>query len=132
MASSDDVRGFGWELHFESGNSDKFYRFIVVTGDEAIALGLHGSRNGDGQVGLLTTRITGAEALDQVVTRSRAKENKGYEVSRDFTVFDLPVSLTGADDAKANAHQIARYFGKYARESGTELSHASHIPGSNF
>jgi hypothetical protein len=132
LASSDDVLGFGWELHFEGSNSDKFYRFIVITGDEAIALGLHGSRDGDGQVGLLSTRITAAEALAQVVTRSRAKENKGYEASREFTVFDLPAALTGSADAKSNALEIARYFGKYARESGTELANASHIPGSNF
>ncbi|MER0477379.1 hypothetical protein ABR737_03200 [Streptomyces sp. Edi2] len=132
MASSDSVVSFGWELHSEDGNSDKFYRFIVVTGDEAIVLGLHGSRNGKGQVGLIHTQITATEALSRAVQRSRDKEKKGYAPSRDFTVFDLPADLTDPALASSNAHRIAQHFGKHARETGTELGHASHIPGSNF
>jgi predicted DNA-binding WGR domain protein len=132
LTSRDDVLGFGWELHFENTSSDKFYRLIVVTGDDPIALGLHGSRGGDGQVGLLKVGITAAEALSHVVKKSREKENKGYEASREFTVFHLPASVTGSGDAKSNAHEIARYFGKYARQTGTELTNASYIPGSDF
>ncbi|GGU40681.1 hypothetical protein [Streptomyces violascens] len=132
MATSGSVVSFGWELHLEDGHSDKFYRFIVVTGDEAIVLGIHGSRSGKGQIGLVHTQITAAEALSAAVKRSREKESKGYEPSRDFTVFGLPADLTDAASARSNAHRIAQHFGKHARETGTELGRASHIPGSNF
>ncbi|MFG2210972.1 hypothetical protein [Streptomyces sp. NPDC048638] len=132
MASNDSVVSFGWELHCQDHGSDKFYRFIVVTGDEAIVLGLHGSRSGKGQVGLIHTQITAAEALKRAVQRSRDKEKKGYEPSRDFTVFRLPSDLAEPAMASNNAHRIAQHFGKHARETGTELGHASHIPGSNF
>lgn len=30
MPTPDDVQWFGWELHYEGGNSDKFYRFMVT------------------------------------------------------------------------------------------------------
>ncbi|WP_328973358.1 WGR domain-containing protein [Streptomyces sp. NBC_00239] len=132
MASSDSVVSFGWELHFEDGRSDKFYRFIVVTGDEAIVLGLHGKRGDKGQIGLVHTQITAAEALRHAVQRSRDKEKKGYAQSRDFTLFDLPTDLSDPASASGNAHRIAQHFGKHAREAGTELDLASHIPGSNF
>ncbi|MFD4529153.1 hypothetical protein ACFWP7_35620 [Streptomyces sp. NPDC058470] len=131
MASSDSVVSFGWELHFEDGHSDKFYRFIVVTGDEPIVLGLHGSRGGNGQLGLVHTQITVAEALSAAVKRSRDKEKKGYAPSRDFTVFDLPAGLADPGSARSNAHRIAQHFGKHARETGTELGNASRIPGSD-
>ncbi|MEW1760576.1 WGR domain-containing protein [Streptomyces cyaneofuscatus] len=132
MTSSGSVVSFGWELHLEDGHSDKFYRFVVVTGDEAIVLGLHGKRGDKGQIGLLNTRITAAEALRGAVQRSREKEKKGYEQSRGFTVFDLPADLADPVSARSNVHEIAQHFGKHARETGTELGHASRIPGSNF
>ncbi|KFG71349.1 WGR domain-containing protein [Streptomyces mutabilis] len=132
MTSSDDVLGFGWELHDDSGGSDKFYRLMVVTGPEPLAIGLHGSRGQDGQIGLLRAGITAEEALKEVVKKSRDKERKGYEASREFTVFYVPTSLTGADTARYNARAIARHFGKYAAQTGTELPKASRIPGSAF
>ncbi|MCX4826761.1 WGR domain-containing protein [Streptomyces sp. NBC_01142] len=128
MTSSDDVPGFGWELHDDSGSSDKFYRLIVVTGPEPLALGLHGSRGQSGQIGLLRTGITAKEALNEVVKKSREKERKGYEASREFTVFHVPASIAGPNSAKDNAREIARYFGKYASQAGTELPNASYIP----
>ncbi|MFI1312472.1 hypothetical protein ACH4TS_20360 [Streptomyces albidoflavus] len=128
MTSSDDVLGFGWELHYDNGGSDKFYRLMVITGPNPMALGLHGGRGQEGQVGLLDTGITAEEALKRVVSRSREKERKGYEASREFTVFYIPSSLTGAADAKDNARAIARHFGQSSAQIGTELANASRIP----
>ncbi|MFJ4702985.1 WGR domain-containing protein [Streptomyces sp. NPDC088768] len=128
MTSSDDILGFGWELHDDSGSSDKFYRLMVITGPKPLALGLHGSRGQEGQVGLLSTAITAEEALKKVVAKSREKERKGYEASREFTVFHIPSSLTGTANAKDNARAIARHFGQYAAQAGTELANASPIP----
>ncbi|TLQ39424.1 hypothetical protein [Streptomyces marianii] len=132
MPSSDHVPGFGWELHDDRGGSDKFYRLIVLAGPEPLALGLHGSRGGAGQIGLLTSHITAEDALIAVVKKSREKEKKGYEASRDFTAFEVPASLTDPDHARDNARDIARHFGKTARQKGTEFPNASPIPGSNF
>ncbi|MER8118940.1 WGR domain-containing protein [Streptomyces sp. NPDC094031] len=129
MTSSDDVLGFGWELHDDSRGSDKFYRLMVITGLTPLALGLHGSRGQEGQVGLAETCSTAEEALKKVVTKSREKERKGYEASREFTVFYVPSSLTGTASARDNARAIARHFGQYSAQTGTELAKASRIPG---
>ncbi|MBQ0888574.1 WGR domain-containing protein [Streptomyces sp. RM72] len=128
MTSSDKVLGFGWELHDDSRGSDKFYRLMVVTGPEPLALGLYGSRGQEGAVGLATTGITAEQALKEVVKKSREKERKGYEASREFTVFYVPASLTGAADARENARAIARHFGQHAAQAGTALPNASRIP----
>ncbi|MEO3976934.1 WGR domain-containing protein [Streptomyces sp. CAU 1734] len=133
MTSSDDVLGFGWELHYEDGNSNKFYRLIVVAdGESSIALGLHGARGGTGQIGLRKDGITAVAALAEVVKRTREKEKKGYEPSREFTTFLLPASIARTRDGGKDAHEIARHFGRSARQKGSDLPNASVIPGSDF
>jgi hypothetical protein len=126
--NSDDVQWFGWELHYEGGSSDKFYRFMVTFVPTPAAVGLHGGRGDSGQIGLIETGSDAQAIIRKVIDRTRDKENKGYTLTRGFTTFTAPASLSDPASLRENAHTLASRFGLAAVEQGTEDGDPASIP----
>ena len=128
MATPDDVQWFGWELHLESGNSDKFYRFLVTLHPDPAAVGLHGKRGDSGQIGLLKIGTDANRVISEVIDRTRDKEGKGYWLTRGFTPFTAPAALSDPGSLRGNAHTLAAHFGRAAVAQGTEEDNPAAIP----
>lgn len=126
--NSDDVQWFGWELHYESGGSDKFYRFLVTFVPTPAAVGLHGGRGSSGSIGLIETGPDAQAVIRKVIDRTRNKENKGYTLTRDFTTFTAPASLSDPASLRENAYSLASHFGLAAVDQGTEIGDPASIP----
>ncbi|MGW1002079.1 hypothetical protein ACWDBD_19620 [Streptomyces sp. NPDC001118] len=124
----DDVQWFGWELHYEGGNSDKFYRFMVTFLPTPAAVGLHGGRGSSGAIGLIETGADAQAVIRKVIDRTRDKENKGYTLTRGFTTFTAPASLSDPASLRENAPTLASRFGLAAVEQGTEEGDPASIP----
>ncbi|MFE1189916.1 hypothetical protein [[Kitasatospora] papulosa] len=128
MATS-TVQGYGWELQNDTSRS-AFYRFLVFLAPEPALITLYGPTGG---AGTATVKLVDAPADVQAVINKACKtceekENGDYELSRDFTPFEVPAELAVRGDLKANAHAIATYFRDSAKEQGPELPNASPIP----
>ncbi|MEV7157177.1 hypothetical protein AB0N77_21520 [Streptomyces misionensis] len=127
--SSSTVQGYGWELQNDT-TRNAFYRFLVFLAPEPALITLYGRT---GSAGTATIKLV--ESPDQVqavIDRAAAiceeKERGDYELSRDFTRFEVPAELAVPGDFKANAHTLAVYFRDSAAEQGTERANASPIP----
>ncbi|MFJ3182608.1 hypothetical protein ACIPJN_30045 [Streptomyces sp. NPDC086796] len=123
------VQGYGWELQ-NSSSRDAFYRFLVFLTPEPALVTLYGPTGG---AGTATVTLVDSPADVQVVIDKACKicgdkERGDYELSRDYTRFEVPAELAARGDFKANAHAIAAYFRDSARAQGTELANASPIP----
>lgn len=80
---------YGWELHCTAGTSDKYYRVMVVCHDEQWAyVANYGRRNTSGSWKVHTFASMEA-ALAKAQSMTDEKTAKGYQVTRDFTEFDL-------------------------------------------
>lgn len=127
--SSSTVRAYGWELQ-NSTTRDAFYRFLVFLAPEPALITLYGStgKAGTAQVTLADSPADVQVVIDKAYMICTEKERGDYELSRDFTTFDVPAELAVRDDFKANAHAIAALFGQSAEQQKTKLPSASPIP----
>ncbi|MFF9786293.1 hypothetical protein [Streptomyces nigrescens] len=127
--NSDDVQWFGWEIHCEEAHSDKFYRFMVTLQPTPAAIGLHGRRGSSGNIGLLETGGDAQDVIRKVIDRTRNKENRRYNtLTRGFTTFTAPASLSDPASLRENAHILASHFGLAAVAQGTEEGECASIP----
>ena len=135
MAPTDpQVTAYGWELHNTSGNSDKFYRILVfVHPGEAGVMFLSGGRGqspGTNQTPP-ATGLTPQQAADQAIKMLRSKANSsGYDMlTRDFTAFQVPVTLAAkaTRDTPSSMSSICRLFRDAAFTSGAEYDEAAVI-----
>ncbi|GLF98041.1 hypothetical protein [Streptomyces yaizuensis] len=122
MADSVDTRAYGWEMHSDEGNSDKFYRIIVFLSPDPGVIYFYGGRGSLGVVDVKPT-ATAEAAIAEAVGKTRTKQRK-YELSRDFTVFSVPADYASPSSRKENAHRIALLFGQQSDMDGTSLPNA--------
>lgn len=66
--------------------------------------------------------------ISKVYDRTRNKENKGYTLTRGFTAFTAPASLSDPASLRTNASALAVHFGRAAVEQGTEEGDPASIP----
>ena len=126
--NSDDVQWFGWELHYKSGNSDKFYRFMITLVPAPAAVGLHGGRGSNGTIGMIETGPDARAIIRKAIDKTRDKENKGYTLTRGFTTFTAPASQSDPASLRNNANTLAGHFGLAAAAQGTEEGNPASIP----
>lgn len=81
----------GWELHFQAGSSDKFYRILSLPTGEGrwTTLAQWGRRDARGQMQAWHSESQNA-AHNKAVEKTEEKEQKHYLPSRDFTNFEVP------------------------------------------
>lgn len=82
----------GWEMRYDTGTSDKFYRVILVDGLVIVNWGRYGS-NGEQKVHRMPDP---AAARGQALELTGEKAGKGYWLSRDTTVFAVAEDLVAA------------------------------------
>jgi predicted DNA-binding WGR domain protein len=120
------VRAYGWELHSNEAGSDKFYRVIVFLAPEPGVIYVYGKRGQTGNPDVKLT-ATAQDAINEACNKTREKQRK-YELSRDFTPFDVPADYATPGSRKDNAQRISTLFGRQAERLGTALPIASRIP----
>ncbi|MFJ4680486.1 hypothetical protein [Kitasatospora sp. NPDC088783] len=117
----------GFEYHCTSGGSDKFYRFIVYFGDHPGVLGLSGRRGAPDPATNYKPFDSIADAIKYVVGLARGKERKGYLLSRDYTLFEVPMAWAGEFTRAQYAGEVSHLFGLAAELAGHAHPDASRI-----
>lgn len=127
MTSDSDVRAYGWEMACTSGNSDKFYRFIVFLDPEPGMVCLYGRRHTAGSANA-EGHSTAEETIAAAMKRTREKERHDYDLlTREFTAFTVPAALAALSERHGNAVELSRLFAAAAAEQGHEEPHASPV-----
>jgi predicted DNA-binding WGR domain protein len=108
--TGDAVTAYGWELHNDSGGSDKYYQFFAVLSPSPVMLTRHGRAGQAGQLGTTVNPADPEKVIREAVSLTRAKEKKGYYLSRDFVEFTIPADLIAPGDFKENIGDVASRF----------------------
>ncbi|OEV09253.1 WGR domain-containing protein [Streptomyces nanshensis] len=120
-ATTAAIPAAGWELHCDSGTSDKFYRFIVIFGSNPGVIFIYGRRGDRGQV-RVHPHDSAKTAIRRAVTMTHEKERKSYFLTCDFTPFSIPATELADmnDTTSVDAHGIAALFRQQAADLGNE------------
>lgn len=129
--ATETVTVYGWELHFEGGTSDKFYRMLFFQSGENrwTALANYGKRDAQGQFKAYNGTTQNA-ALRLAQDKTNEKESGHYRQTRNLTTFEIDREVAYATVYSdtvdtAEARKIVSSFIKAAREQGHELPGAS-------
>ena len=116
------ITAYGWELHLIGGTADKFYRVIVI-GNWTITQ--WGRRDTAGQVKVYEFGSQ-RDALHKARDKSNEKDDKGYEVTRDLTAFEVYEHVAlGVGTSRTSVDQVIGAFLTAARSQGNVLAGAS-------
>ncbi|MGW1290765.1 WGR domain-containing protein, partial [Streptomyces sp. NPDC002586] len=114
MTTGDAVNAYGWEMHNDSGTSDKYYQLFVVFSPSPVMLTHHGRSGQAGQLGSSLASAQAEEVIAEAVKVTQSKERKGYYLSRDLVEFTLPAELLTPHDLQQNVREIAKRFSSAA------------------
>lgn len=131
VVTTETVTVYGWELHFEGGSSDKFYRMLFFQSgtNRWTALANYGRRDAQGQFKAYNGASQNA-ALRVAQDKTNEKEAGHYRESRKLTTFEVDREVAYeaifSDTVRKNyALSMVRSFIDAAREQGTEFPGAS-------
>lgn len=123
--TANTLQVYGWELHFQAGTSDKFYRVVVA---DRLVIAHFGHRGTAGQFKVYASGSFN-DALHKAKEKSNEKEDKGYTLTRDFTVFEVSEEVVTSIDplspGRVNLDSLSRALVTAADEQGTAIAGAA-------